>query len=74
VDRPEATNPRVHSARTRIRLATVAGCRVIVSWNFRHIVSFQKIPLYNGVNLTRGYGAIGFHTPQEVVLDEDEDV
>ena len=55
-------------------LATVAECRLIVSWNFKHIVSFRKIPLYNGVNLTKGYGVIGFHTPQEVVPHEDEDV
>ena len=26
-------------------LATVAGCTLIVSWNFQHIVHFQKIPL-----------------------------
>lgn len=56
-----------------VALATVSGCRVIVSWNFRHIVNFQKIPLYNGVNLVRGYGAIGIHSPQEVTGDEDED-
>ena len=36
--------------------------------------AFGTIPLYNGVNLTKGYGVIGFHTPQEVVPHEDEDV
>lgn len=35
------------------------------------IVHFQKIPLYNGVNLTRGYGLIAIHTPQEVLTDEE---
>ncbi len=56
--------------------ATVSGCRAIVSWNFRHIVHLDKIPLYNGVNLVEGYGTIGIHTPREVVRYgiEEEDV
>jgi len=59
-----------------VAVATVSRCRVIVSWNFRHVVNFQKIPLYNGVNLANGYGVIGIHTPQEVVVHdhENEDV
>ncbi|MGH8522815.1 MAG: type II toxin-antitoxin system VapC family toxin, partial [Gammaproteobacteria bacterium] len=31
-----------------VALATVSECSLIVSWNFRHIVHFEKIPLYNG--------------------------
>ena len=58
----ESTADALHVA-----LATVSGCRAIVSWNFRHIVHFRKIPLYNGVNLVEGYGAIGIHTPWEVL-------
>lgn len=57
-----------------VAIATVADCRLIVSWNFQHIVSFQKIPLYNGVNLTRGFGLIAIHSPQEVVEYEDQDI
>ena len=56
-----------------VALATVSECRLVVSWNFRHIVNFQKIPLYNGVNLAKGYGALGIHTPQEVIAYEDQD-
>ena len=33
-----------------VALATVAECNVIVSWNFKHIVNFRKIPLFNAVN------------------------
>jgi hypothetical protein len=54
-----------------VALATESQCAVIVSWNFKHIVNFQKIPLYNGVNLARGYRTIAIHTPQEVIADED---
>ncbi len=54
-----------------VALATVSQCSVIVSWNFKHIVHFEKIPLYNGVNLARGYHVIAIHTPQEVIARED---
>ena len=54
-----------------VALATTSQCTVIVSWNFKHIVHFEKIPLYNGVNLARGYHVIAIHTPQEVIAHED---
>ncbi len=56
-----------------VAVATVAECRAIVSWNFKHIVNFRRIPLYNGVNLGRGFPPIAIHTPQEVVSYDDED-
>ena len=49
-------------------LATVAGCRIIVSWNFKHIVNFRKISMYNGINRLEGYSEIAIHSPQEVIL------
>ena len=52
--------------------ATVTGCQVIVSWNFRHIVHFEKIALYNAVNVVQGYSEIRIHTPQEVIDYESE--
>ena len=57
-----------------VALATESQCPVIVSWNFKHIVNFKKIPLYNGVNLAHGYSVIAIHTPQEVIADEDQDL
>ena len=54
-----------------VAAATVSGCRALVSWNFKHIVNFRRIPLYNGVNLMQGYGSIAIHTPPEVVFDEE---
>ena len=54
-----------------VALATESQCAAIVSWNFKHIVNFKKIPLYNGVNLAHGYGPIAIHAPQEVIIDEE---
>lgn len=51
--------------------ATVLECDVIVSWNFRHIVHLQKIPMYNKVNKACGFPQIAIHTPQEVIEYEE---
>ena len=53
-----------------VAIATVADCSLIVSWNFKHIVHFEKIPLYNAINTVRGYGTIGIFSPLEVIRYE----
>jgi hypothetical protein len=53
-----------------VALATISGCGLIVSWNFKHIVNFKKIPLYNGINGANGYPSISIHSPLEVISDE----
>ena len=55
-----------------VAAATVLQCQAIVSWNFRHIVHFQKIQLYNAVNKAQGYSQIAIHTPQEVIRYEED--
>jgi predicted nucleic acid-binding protein len=54
-----------------VATASVSGCPLIVSWNFRHIVHFQKIPMYNAVNALLGYNSIAIHSPREVLDDEE---
>lgn len=66
---PKSLDDALHVA-----LATVSGCPAIVSWNFRHIVHFQKIPSYNAVNAVYGYRAIQICSPWEVIAYEDEDL
>jgi predicted nucleic acid-binding protein len=55
-----------------VALASVSGCGVIVSWNFRHIVHFEKIPKYNAVNVLHGHAALGIYSPAEVIRYEDQ--
>ena len=55
-----------------VALATTAKCDLIVSWNFKHIVHFEKIPKYNAVNILQGYSKIGIFSPLEVIMYEDE--
>ena len=55
-----------------VALASVSNCSLIVSWNFKHIVHFEKIPLYNAVNILNGYSEIKIFSPLEVIkYDED---
>jgi hypothetical protein len=49
-----------------IALATVADADMLVSWNFKHIVRFDKIRMFNAANLTQGYKPLAIHSPREV--------
>lgn len=59
---PKYSNDGLHVA-----LASVSNCNIIVSWNFKHIVNFQKIPLYNAINILQGYNQIAIYSPLEVI-------
>ena len=66
--------PKYSDDALHVALATVAGCSLIVSWNFQHIVHFQKIPLYNAINTLQGYQPIAIYSPREVIRYEDEEI
>jgi hypothetical protein len=53
-----------------VAVATVCDVDMIVSWNFRHIVHFDKIRAFNGVNLATGYRQIDIRSPREVIRYE----
>ena len=52
-----------------IAIATVAGADLVVSWNFKHIVHFEKIQRFNAVNIEMGYKPISIYSPREVTTD-----
>jgi len=54
-----------------IAVATVAGVDLLVSWNFRHVVRFDKIRVFNAVNLERGYRQLEIYSPREVASHEE---
>jgi hypothetical protein len=45
---------------------------LLVSWNFRHIVHYDKIRLFTAVNLERGYKPLTIYSPREVATDEED--
>ena len=59
--------PKSTDDATHVALATISECELIVSWNFKHIVHFQKIPKYNAVNVLLGYHSINIYSPSEVI-------
>ena len=59
---PKWSTDALHDA-----LATVSNCELIVSWNLKHIVHFEKIPLYNAVNTCAGYDAVAIYSSWEVI-------
>ena len=41
---------------------------MLVSWNFKHIVRFDKIRLFNAVDLEHGYKPVQIFSPREVTI------
>jgi len=54
-----------------VAVATVYRVDMIVSWNFRHIVHYDKIRAFNRVNIGNGYQSMEIRSPSEVI-DYDE--
>lgn len=62
---PSSADDALHVA-----LATVASADLIVSWNFRHIVHYDKIRRFNAINSFNGYPQIDIRSPWEVVSND----
>jgi len=50
-----------------IATSTIINVDVLVSWNFKHIVNFNKIRQFNSINVLEGYKELEIRTPQEVI-------
>lgn len=59
---PASSNDAAH-----IAVATISNVDLVVSWNFKHIVHFEKIGGHEGVNRLRGYRSPRIYSPREVV-------
>ena len=49
-----------------VALATLCGADVLASWNFKHMVNWQRVSSYNRVNADRKHNAIDIRTPKEI--------
>ena len=56
-----------------VAAATVARVDLLVSWNFRHLVQWEKIRAFNAVNLNLGYPMITILSPREVISHEEKE-
>jgi hypothetical protein len=62
--------PKFYDDGLHIAIATVAEADLLVSWNYRHIVRFDKIRLFHSVHLEYGYKELHIHSPREVTSYE----
>jgi hypothetical protein len=65
--------PKYYDDGLHIALATIAAIDLRVSWNFRHIVHFDKIRMFNAVHLELGYRPLQIYSPREVTHYEERD-
>ena len=65
--------PNFYDDGLHIALATVAEADLLVSWNFKHIVRFDKIRLFNSVNIEFGYKPLQIFSPREVTTYGQEE-
>lgn len=59
---PASENDALHVA-----IATLAEADIIVSWNFKHIVHYDKIAGYESINAMFGYRSPRIYSPKELV-------
>ena len=64
--------PKFYADGIHMALATIAEVDLLVSWNFKHIVRYDKIRLFTAVNLERGYKPLAVYSPREVASDEED--
>ena len=50
-----------------IAIATINNVDIVTSWNFKHIVHFEKIRQFNSINIREGYKPIEIYSPREVI-------
>ena len=50
-----------------VAAASVSGADLILSWNFEHMVNYNRIQMFSAVYLLNGYKAVDIRTPKEVL-------
>ncbi|MEJ7684013.1 MAG: hypothetical protein WKG06_40400 [Segetibacter sp.] len=53
-----------------IALTSVNRLDCLISWNFKHIVNFDKIKMFHSINIRLGYPIIDIRSPLEFLKDE----
>ena len=64
--------PKFFNDGLHIAIATVNKIDILVSWNFKHIVHFNKIHLFNAANMEMGFKPIDIYSPREVTTYEQD--
>lgn len=69
--REEIITPKYYDDALHIATASYYNVDILVSWNFKHIVNYQKIHQFNVVNFREGYPMLEVRNPREVINDNE---
>lgn len=56
-----------------VAMASVHSVRLIVSWNFKHLVNVRREDGFNAVNLLEGWPPIRIVSPKEIIYAESDE-
>jgi hypothetical protein len=56
-----------------VAMASVHGIRLIVSWNFKHLVNVRREDGFNAVNLVEGWPPVRIVSPKEIIYAEPDE-
>jgi hypothetical protein len=62
-----ALTNKSHNDALHIAYATLSDADTLASWNFKHIVNFDKIKMFNAINSQLGYKTIEIMTPRLIL-------
>ncbi len=55
-----------------VAMATVHGVRLVVSWNFKHLVNVRREDGFNAVNILHGRPPVRIVSPKEIIYAGQE--
>jgi len=64
--------PKFADDALHVAMATVHGVRLVVSWNFKHLVNVRREDGFNAVNLLQGWPAVRIVSPKEIIHAHDK--
>jgi hypothetical protein len=64
--------PKFADDALHVAMAAVHGIRLIVSWNFKHLVNVRREDGFNAVNVLRGLPIIRIVSPKEIIYADQE--
>ena len=64
--------PKYADDALHVAMATVHGVRLVVSWNFKHLVNVRREDGFNAVNILHGWPPVRIVSPKEIIYAGQE--
>ena len=66
--------PKYADDALHLAMATVHGIRLVVSWNFKHLVNVRREDGFNAVNVLHGWSLVRIVSPKEIIYAEQDEI